>query len=121
VVAAAIAVVEEAKAVEAVEEVEVVLLEPMNKEIPYLMLKRNKEVDSKENQEVNMLSTSNLELAEALESPMRKRAVMVVVTGVPNQIVLTKGDKLMKVFPRVKFLKRCLLKLLQPINQLHLR
>merc|ERR1712070_1083035 len=98
---------------EAVEEVEVVLPEPMNKEIPYLMLKRNKEVDSKENQEVSMLLTSNLELAEALESPMRKRAVMVVVTGVPNQIVLTKGDKLMKVLPRVKFLKRCLKQLLQ--------
>lgn len=71
-------------------EEEAVLPELMSKENKSTMPQRKKVVDSKESQEVSIPSTSNPVPVEVLESLLRKRKVMVAVTGAISQIKLTR-------------------------------
>lgn len=89
-------------------EEEVVLQELMNKVIKSLIKKRERAVVSRVNQEAIIHLTSNLVLAEELESLMRRRAVMEEETGAASQIARIRGDKSMKVFQRAMFHQRSL-------------
>ena len=86
-------VVEEAIVV-AVEEA--VLAELTSRETQSSMPKKKRVVDSRASQEMLIHSTNNLVLAEARENLMRRRVATVVVTGVLNQIVLTREVRSMK-------------------------
>lgn len=89
-------------------EEEMVSQELMNKEIKSLIKKRERAVVSRVNQEAIIHLTSNLVLAEELESLMRRRAVMEEETGAASQIARIRGDKSMKVFQRAMFHQRSL-------------
>jgi len=73
----------------------------MSKENKSTMPQRKKVVDSKESQEVSIPSTSNPVLVEELESLLRKRKVMVAVTGAISQIALTREVRPMRELQKV--------------------
>lgn len=89
VIAVEVVIAEEVVIAVAAEE-EAVLPELMSKENKSTMPQRKKVVDSKESQEVSIPSTSNPVPVEVLESLLRKRKVMVAVTGAISQIKLTR-------------------------------
>ena len=108
---AVIAEVAEEASVVAVEEA--VLPELMSRETLSSMPKRNRVADSRASLEMLIHSTSNLVLAEARESPMRRRVATVVVTGVQSQIVPTREVRSMKACQREQF-NRSLLPAVMP-------